>query len=137
MSKYFKSITLFFSVIFFLSSCNEEKGNNETTNSASNTATSANTEVAVQAKGITLVDTLYKLWIEADSVKELKKIKLVLSFTLQGDFLTLYGWSCKKRTLGGCAGKYNNDANFKLKKGLSSGVPFGPNIFFENVYMFF
>src|SRR4030095_30214 len=112
----FKSIALFFPVIFFLLSCNsDDKKNDDTasTNSAAAKSTSTSTTTSQSKLPSGTLDTL---WVAAGKFKNLSTARLVLSFQIVGpDTLTLYGWSCKNSG-GSCTGEFNYCPGFKLEQ---------------------
>ena len=139
MSKYFnfKSIPLFLPVIFFLSSCQDEKKTDDNSNSAASTstATSTNTATVPEPKKAALTGTLDNLWIEAATFRALRdNKKIVFSFTFRDpDILTLWGWQCKNDN---CTDNFPDPPALELKKWNPSTISYGPNVIFGNVVIF-
>ena len=140
MSKYFnfKSIALFFSISFFISSCSsDEKKTEETTNlpASTTTATTINNAVASEPKRAALIGTLDTLTVEASKFSNLRpNKKVVFSFTFRNpDTLTLWGWQCQDNN---CTNNFLKDPDLPLVKGKASSVQYGPNVIFGNVVIF-
>lgn len=139
MKKYFnlKSIILFLSVIFFMSSCKDDDKKNDDTNATNsapntNTAPSTNTAAAAEPKKAALTGTLDNLWVLGTEFKKLKdKKKVVFSFTFRDpDTLTLWGWQCQNNN---CTDNFLDPPDLKLSKAKPSGKSYGPNVIFGNV----
>ena len=142
MSKYFKltGIPFFLFVVFLMSSC----ANNDTTVTNTSTPASTNIPASTDAQVATSTankapaeGTLNKIWIDASVFNDnrWKNTRMVFSFAIDQGFLTLYGWACKGNLLGDCTGKYDPDPNLKLQQGQSSGVGYGPVVFWENLIL--
>jgi hypothetical protein len=138
MYRYFKLTGysfILFTAMLLVASCNnggdEKKGtDNSGTDSSKNTAG----KKQVQPKATALTGTLDNLWIEAAAFNALPNKKISFCFAFRtNDTLTLYGWTCKGLV---CTGSYDTDPAIKLKKGMSSGESYGPEVYFGNVMLY-
>jgi hypothetical protein len=113
----------FFAVLILAASCNDG------TEAKKNTTTIEKEETT----SIAITGTLNNLWVEKADFDKLDNSQLVFSFAFRTkDTLTLHGWSCKGPK-GSCKGDYQTEPNIKLIKGKSSGVAYGPVVYFGNI----
>ncbi|MGB3008332.1 MAG: hypothetical protein WBC06_17585 [Chitinophagaceae bacterium] len=123
--------------LFLIASCNN--GGDEKKVAANGGADTISKTIEVKeesSKAMSIAGTLDNLWVTKSDFNKLDKDKkVVFSFTFQpNDTLTLYGWSCKG-ALGNCNGTYYTNPDIMLKKGISSGVTYGPKVFFGNIIL--
>ena len=135
MRKYFnlKSITLFLSISFFMSSCNDDdKKNDDTTNSpaSTTTATTTNTETAQAPQKAAVTGTFDNLYIEREAFDTLLKgTKMVFCHTFAADDkVHLDGWVLNGNT-------FDTPPNMPLKNGTPSSENYGAGTYFGNVVL--
>jgi hypothetical protein len=140
MLKYFKltgySLFICFTIILITSCNNGGKKNKDSVNSVEDTIDKTTEVKEESSKAKTITGTLDNLWVKKSDFNSLDKDKkVVFSFTFQpNDTLTLYGWSCKG-ALGSCNGTYYTNPDIKLLKGITSGISYGPQVYFGNIIL--
>jgi hypothetical protein len=134
MSNYFnfKSIALFFSMIFFMSSCNDDGGSASNTSSSTNTATSTDASPAATpsvAEPPVFGGRLDILIAERTAFTSLPDgIKLVYSHNFGADNkVHLKGWQLQGNRFPG--------ATMELENGAASNETYGSTTYFGNVVL--
>lgn len=133
MSKYFnfRSIALFLSISFFMSSCNgDDKKNDDTTNSpaSTTTATSTNAQTEPTPKKAAFAGNLDILSVARKAFTDLPEgTKLVFSHNFADDKVHLKGWVLRGNAFPG--------SFMELQNGSDAGVAYDATTFFSNVVL--